>query len=150
MPCADDDQRLARLVQAVEQAQHLNRGCAVEVAGRFVGQDHERLVAQRPSDRHSLTLTTRECHRQEARPVGEANPVQQLGGPPPCRSGRAPCQQCRELHVLHGGGLLQQMKRLEHEPDSATPHLGQRPLTQLVDAATGQPHLSTRGPIQTA
>jgi hypothetical protein len=56
----DDQQCLPRGAQAVEQAEHVQRRCAVEIAGRLVCEDDERLVAERARDRHPLALAARE------------------------------------------------------------------------------------------
>ena len=70
------------LVQALEEPQDVEGGGAVEVAGRLVGEHDQRLVAQRPGDRDPLPLAAGQRRRQEARPVGEPDPLQQLLRPP--------------------------------------------------------------------
>ena len=73
----------------LEQAQDVDGGGAVEVAGGFVGEHDERLVAQRPGDRHPLALAARQRRGQEVRPVGEPDSLQQLDRPavvPPAAS----------------------------------------------------------------
>ena len=69
----DDDQRLPGRVQAVEQPQHLQGGGAVEVAGRLVGQHHQRVVGQRPGDRDPLPLAAGQRRGQE--PARSASPT---------------------------------------------------------------------------
>ena len=54
-----DHERLASRVQALEEPQDVEGGGAVEVAGRFVGKDNERLVGERPGDRDPLALPAR-------------------------------------------------------------------------------------------
>ena len=81
----DDDQRLPGLVQALEEAEDVQGGGTVEVASGLVGEDNDRLVAQRPGDRDPLTLAARQGRGKEARPVGEPDPPQQDFCPPPSR-----------------------------------------------------------------
>jgi hypothetical protein len=69
-------------VQALEQPEDIQRGGAVEIAGGFVGKNNQRLIAQRPGDRDPLALATGQRRGQEPGPVGEPDPLQQVGGPP--------------------------------------------------------------------
>ena len=134
-------------MQAVEEPEHLQGRRAVEVAGRLVGQHDGGLVGERPGNRDPLTLAPRQRRGQEPGPVGQPDPVQQLGGPPPGRPRRPPGQQRRQLDVLHRGQLVHQVEGLEHEPDSLAPQPGQRPLGQLVHPLAGQPDLPASGPV---
>ena len=59
------DDRAPGLVQALEQGHQLGTAAAVEGAGRFVGQDHRRVVDQRPGHGHALLLAA----GQRVRPV---------------------------------------------------------------------------------
>ncbi len=52
----DQDNRVALLVQAIEERHDLQAGLRVEVAGRLVGQNDRRVVHQSASDRHTLPL----------------------------------------------------------------------------------------------
>ena len=72
-------QRLPGRAQALEEPQHVQGRGAVEVAGRLVGQDDQRLVAQRAGDGDPLALAARQRRRQMPGPVGEPDPFQQLG-----------------------------------------------------------------------
>jgi hypothetical protein len=69
----DDEQRLPGRTEAVEQPEDLQSGGAIEVAGRLVGEDDERLVAERARDRDPLPLTARERRGQMLGSVGEAD-----------------------------------------------------------------------------
>ena len=60
----DDQQGLRRRRRSANRPQDLAGGVAVEVAGRLVGQDHQRLVDQRPGHGDALALAARE-------PVGQ-------------------------------------------------------------------------------
>ena len=138
------------LVQALEEPEDVEGGGAVQVAGRLVGEHDQRLVAQRPGDRDPLPLAAGQRGGQEPRPVGEPDPLQQLLRTPPGGPRRASGQQRRQLDVLDGGELLHQVEGLEDEADIGAPHPGQGLLADVVDAATVQPDLTARGPVQPA
>ncbi len=89
----DDDQGLPGRVQALEEAQQLQGGRTVEVAGRLVGQDHQRVAYQRAGDRGPLPLAAGQRGGQELRPVAEPDLFEQFRGAPP--GGRAGHQSVR-------------------------------------------------------
>jgi hypothetical protein len=47
-------------VEVLEEAEHVERRGAVEVARGLVGEHHRRLVAERPGDRDPLALAARQ------------------------------------------------------------------------------------------
>src|SRR5262245_17085633 len=55
----DDDERVSGRAKAFEEAQHVERGCAVEVARWFIREDDKRLIAEGTGDRDPLALATR-------------------------------------------------------------------------------------------
>jgi hypothetical protein len=144
----DDEQRLSGRAQALEEPKHVEGGGAVEVASWFVGEDDERLVAERAGDRDPLPFAAGERRWQMLGAVGEPDLFQQLGGPAAGCTGRAPCQQRRDLDILHGGELVHQVEGLEDEADRVAAQPSERLLAQLIDAAPGQPHLPRRRPFQ--
>ena len=146
----DDQQRLPRRAQAVEQAEHVQGRGAVEVAGRLVGEHDERLVAERARDRDPLALAAGERRRQMPGAVAEPDLFQQLRGPASGRARRAPGQQRGQLDVLRGGQLVHQVEGLEDEADRVAAKPRQRLLAQLVDPAPGEPDLAARRPFQAA
>src|SRR5258708_35893802 len=56
----DHDDGDALVVEFLEHAHHLDGGLAVEVAGRFVGEEDLRLVDEGAGDGHALLLAARE------------------------------------------------------------------------------------------
>src|SRR6267143_6610874 len=52
------DERFALRVQFVEELHDLGAGNRVEIAGRFVGEDDERVVDERAGNGHALLLAT--------------------------------------------------------------------------------------------
>ena len=56
----EHDRRAAPSVHVDQQIDHLMAGAAVEIAGRFVGEQNRRVVRQRPRDRYALLLAAGE------------------------------------------------------------------------------------------
>jgi hypothetical protein len=81
-------------------------------------------------------------------PVGEPDLFEQLRRPASRRAWRVPSQQRGQLDVLHGGELVHQVEGLEDEADRLAAEPRKCLLAQLVDAASRQPHLPGRGPLQ--
>ena len=141
------------LVQLLEEPQHVERRGTVQVAGRLVGEHDQRLVAQRAGDRDPLALTTGQRGRQEAGPVGEPDPLQQLlgaaAGPP---AGERPASSAGSSTFSTAVSSSIRWKAWKTKPTSVAPHPGQRPLADVVDAPTGQPDLAGRwaGPARRA
>jgi len=75
----DDDHRHALLGrQPAERADDLLRCGAVEVAGRFVGEDDARFVGERPGDGNPLLLTAGQARRKVRRTVRQADAGEEL------------------------------------------------------------------------
>ena len=70
-------------LSVVNQFQHLLAGAGIEVAGGFVGQDHERIVDQRAGDGHALLLAAGELVGPVVQAVAQPDRVR-----PASRSGR--------------------------------------------------------------
>ena len=50
-------------VDVAQQLEHAARGALIEVAGRLVGEQHRRLVDERPGDRDALLLAAGQLAR---------------------------------------------------------------------------------------
>src|SRR5262249_61687214 len=72
-PMGYEEDGLAGVVQALEDADDLLRGPGVEVAGRLVGQEDRRGGDQGAGDRHPLLLAARELRRVVVLAAGEAH-----------------------------------------------------------------------------
>ena len=137
-------------MQAVEQPQHVQRRGTIEVPRGLVGQDGERVVGERPGDRHPLTLASGQRRRQERGPVSQPDLLQQAGRPPPGRLRRVPGQQRRQFDVLRSGQLIHQVESLEHKADQVAAQPGQSLLAHPVDAVPGQVQFAAGRPVQPA
>ncbi|MNC86055.1 hypothetical protein D3C83_16850 [compost metagenome] len=65
-------------VDVLEDAQDVERDLGVEVPGRLVGQQDERVVDERARDRHPLLLAARELLRVVMQAAAEADAPQHL------------------------------------------------------------------------
>ena len=110
----NDNERQATVsLKTTEQIHHLGAAGTVETAGRFVGQHNCRLIGEGPGDCHPLPLADRELAWQMAGPLSEANLGQQAVGPSdPLGVGMTGPEQ-RQLHILTGGKVGQEMESLK-------------------------------------
>ncbi len=74
----DDHKGLPGGTQLPEEPQHVEGRRGVQVAGRLVGQQHQRIVGQGAGDGHPLTLSARELPGQMPGAVGQPDLLQQL------------------------------------------------------------------------
>jgi hypothetical protein len=108
----DDGDPLA--FDPVELGEDRLAGVGVEVAGGLVGEQHRRLVYQRPRDRDPLFLPARQLRRLVVEPVAQSEAPEQVCGPV-ARVARV--ERRRKRDVLDGGERRQQVKVLEDEAD---------------------------------
>ena len=113
----------------LEEIDHLLLMGRVDAGRRLIGEDHPRLVGERPGHRHPLLLTDREFGRLVVEAVGEPHGGEEIGGPPAV--GLAGAKRHRHEHVFQGGEPGQQVELLKHEAEFVGPH--------PVAAGLGQP-----------
>ena len=113
-------------VETAQQREHGGAVLGVEVAGRLVGQHQLGIVDERSRDREPLLLAAGELVRKVVGHRGQPELVDQLPGPALAAPGRAG-QAGREQDVLGAAQLLDEVKRLKHEPDVTQPGPRQRP-----------------------
>ena len=120
----------------------------VEVAGRFIGQDHDRVGHQGTSDGHPLLLSARELGRPMGHPAGQSHRGQQLFrlGPGPALP--RPRDQQRHHHILQRVELAEQVVKLEYEADLPVPHIGQLGRRALAVSGALQQDFARRGDIK--
>ena len=80
-----DHGQVVRAVQGVEQVEDSPRCRAVEVSGRFIGEQQGGGLHQRPGDRNPLLLSPRELARPMLAALFQAYLGQQLCGAPTLR-----------------------------------------------------------------
>ena len=61
--CDDHERDASVFAYLQQQIEHVAAVRAVEIAGRFVGEDQRRIVGQRPRDRDALLLAARQLRR---------------------------------------------------------------------------------------
>ena len=98
----------------------------IEVAGRFIGEQHLRLVDERAGNGHALAFAARQLGGAVLEAMPEAagleelrRPVAQFGAPAgqPCEARES--DERRQQRVLEHGELGKQVVELEHEADIA-------------------------------
>ncbi len=112
-------------------------GGGVHRAGRLIGQQHRRVVDQRPGDRHPLPLPAGQPPRVGVPVPFDAQLGQQLVGPRPGRAAPHPGQPGRQHHVAGHGQVLHQVEELEDHPDLGAAVPGGPGLPQPVDPLPG-------------
>src|SRR5688572_5199946 len=92
------EDRVARLMQLVEQVHDLPGGVRVEVAGGLVGEQERRLVDQGAGDGYALTLAAGELVRVVMHALPEPHPLQRALRPGAPLLARHPGVDERQLH----------------------------------------------------
>ena len=107
----------ALAIEADEQIHDLDAASRVEIASRFVGEQHRRLRDNGPGDRHALHLPARELRRRVRLPSGEADRGERFASPfvPFARIDTTIDE--REFYVLERSGAIEQVETLEDESD---------------------------------
>jgi hypothetical protein len=100
----DHDDRLLKFVdQSAQQRRDLAAVGAVQVAGRFVRQQHQGFDRQRAGHRHSLLLAARQFPRHMLAAEVHAHLLQNGRGTLEGVRGRQPVQFQRQGDILLGG-----------------------------------------------
>jgi len=108
-------------MELFEQRENFIAAFAVEGTGRFVGENHRRIVDQGARDRDALLLTAGKFGRTVIRPIAEAKAFQQFV----CMERPLVLRQSgvdrRNLDVLSRRGGRQKVVALKYEAESLTP-----------------------------
>ena len=135
----------------VELADELDDRCAgsaVEVPGRFVGENDRRMPDEGPGDRNPLPLPSGDLGGLEFRALGEADPFERLiRAPVPLGGGDAGVEQ-PVGDVLPHRGRFGQEELLEDEPDLPRPQQRQLAVAQPRRVDPTDPDHATAGPLQ--
>jgi len=143
----DHDDRCAETDDGFPQkSQDFAPARQVERPGRLVREDDLRTARQRPGQRDPLPLAAGELARPVVLPAGETDPLHDLARPGLVRPRAG--QALRKQHVVPDRQRIHQVVRLEYEPDSPAPRLGELRLAQPADLLTGQQHPPAVGAVQ--
>ena len=138
-------------IQFLKQHQHLERGARVEVTGRLVGQQHGRVVYQGSGNSYALHLTTRHLVALVFQTVAQSNGLEGADGSLAALAGiELVVVHQRQLHVLDGRSLRQQVVVLEHEAYLLVAQVGTLCLRHRAHGNAVQDILSAGGRVQTA
>src|SRR5438067_8004696 len=113
------DQRRPALVQLGEQLHHRLTVLRVEVPGRLVGEEDERIARDGAGDRHALLLAAGELAGHVACAVAHADAVEGVLDALLAIGRRHSPVRERELDVLEDGQVADQVEALEDEADVA-------------------------------
>src|SRR5262245_35865301 len=138
----DHADRAALLVQVAQQVHHGLAVRRVQVSGRLVREQDQRVAGERAGHGDALLLAARELARQVLRAVRHAHALERLADPAPPLHRRHAAVRERQLDVLVYRQVADQVEALEDEPDLAV--ADPRPLgeTQALDRLAVEPVLA--------
>ena len=142
------DDALPQLINGgAKKLQDLARGSGVQVAGRFVGDDHCWLRCERTGNGDALLLATRHFLRAMLQAIPDAEHVDDHGEPTAVRllSGQVK----GKLNVCARIKSGNKVEALEYETDAVATKTGQRVIIQLRQGFTFDPNLATGRQIET-
>lgn len=130
-----------------EKREDLLASLVVQVAGRLVGEDEERVVSQGTSDGYPLLFSPGQPVRKTISSVEEADVIEHRLGPFLGGRRRVPSEFEGQEHVLDHREGRDQVKRLEDKSDMRPPK--ERPIRfgKLREVGPVNHHLSSRGEI---
>ncbi len=136
---------------AVEREQQVGdaiAGLAIEVAGRFIGEQHPRPAAEGARQRHTLLLAAGQLRRQVIEPFAQSQLFQQLHRLLAALPVALAAQQRRQLHVFQRVQRRHQHERLKHEADVPGAQRGAAFFVQRGQRLAQQAHLALAAVIQ--
>ena len=143
----DDDRDAHLLVDLLQKIEDLLRGLRIQRRGRLITEEHLRIRRERPGDRHTLLLSTRQLSRIVLHPVLEADELQQLHRPRLCLFLLDPCDLQRESNISKKIPLIQEVKLLEDHAHLAT-RLPDLLITHIPEGLSLEENLSARRDLQ--
>ena len=121
----DNDQGQALLVHAFDKTDNFAAGAAIEVAGRFVGQQKSGIHHDGAGDRNALLFATGELVGSMAGARRQSYDFQDAFGAFAAFVGRDARKDHRQLDICHGGQARNEVKELKNESDLVTAQTGQ-------------------------
>ena len=108
-------------MKVLEQGQDLVAGPAIQRAGRFVGQDENRIIHHRARNDDALLLASGELIRPVMAAVGEADPVERLFGSTSSVSATSARVNKGQFDIFQRAGPRQKRRDLKDETDILAP-----------------------------
>ena len=141
----DHADRRAGLVELAEELHDRFAALRIEVAGRLVGEQDDRLAGDRARHGDALLLTAGQLARQVFRAVRHAHALEGVGHTLAAFGRPHPAVGERQLDVLEHRQVANQVEALEDESDLAIadprplrgPQLGDRTVVQVIRAVRG-------------
>ena len=147
---SDQHDRISRVVQLVKQCHNLVARLRIQVPGGFIRKEHRRMSRHRPGNGHPLLLAAGQLIRAVVPPSVELHPFQRRSGP----FSSLPCRHAlvnhRELHILLGAQISDQVEALKDKADFPAADLRQLPLRIILNRDAVQHVLSLIRHIQAA
>ena len=135
-----DDRREGLLVhERCDEVHHHRCRPGVELAGRFVGDQHRGPVGQGARDADALALTAGELVGSLSGVLGQPDALEQLLDPRRALGDRRADQPQRDLDVLGGGERRQQREGLEDEAELTPAQLDEVALACRRELDVSQP-----------
>lgn len=147
----DADQHAADVATEFQQQAADRVGIfAVEVAGRFIGEQQGGLIDECSADGDSLSLTTGQLRGTMFQTMLQANSFEHLRRASDIVRRCAGTSQSRDQHVFQHRALRQQMMLLKDEADGLLSPRGQFRFVRGEDVSASQSHGTLRRSLQTA
>jgi acyl-CoA thioesterase-1 len=129
--------RAVLAVEVEQQIRHRLAGLAIEIAGRFVGEQQLGRAGEGACDRDALLLAAGQLARVVLEAMAQPDLVQRLERALARSLDTADLE--RQHHVFQRAEARQQVKRLEHEADPGPAQPRPTILVEIVQPGAGQP-----------
>ena len=146
----DHADRRAGPVKLAQQLHHRFAALRVEVAGRLVGEQDDRLARDRARHGDALLLTARELAGQVFRAVRHAHALEGVRDALAALGRPHPAIGQRQLDVLEHRQIADQVEALEDEPDFPIADTRALRGRELGDRTAVQPYVAGRGRVEQA
>ena len=134
--------------QLAEQFDNSFTGLGVEVAGRFVGKDQERVVDDGSGDGDALLFASGEFGGSMGESFAESNAAEESFGPGFALGGWSSSHAAWQGDILDGGEFWKEMVRLEDVAYVLISQPGLGGGGEFREGLTAKPHRSVCGSIQ--
>ena len=146
----DEDDGFALGVEAVEGVEDFQAGLRVEVAGRLVGEDEERVIHQRAGDGDALLLPAGELLGAMVEAVAQTHHLREPLAVFETGGEVAALVEQGDVDVLDDGELLDEVVALEDEAQRAPTEGGERVVIHRRHVHAAEEILPGAGPVEAA